>query len=109
MSTETEKRLVNLLSSPGGTVTVDSTSSTSLRGAKQSQVADTTKPVSVVDTDTAKERLSFELKQREENLKACKNAKAMMSFREKLPVNEVKSEFLKAVAENQVVYASQTK
>ncbi|KAK2968936.1 hypothetical protein RJ640_003623 [Escallonia rubra] len=103
MSTETEKRLVNLLSSPRGTVSVDSSSSTSLRGAKQSQVADTTKPVSVVGTDTAKERLSVELKQREENLKACKNAKAMMSFREKLPANKVKSEFLKAVAENQII------
>lgn len=36
-------------------------------------------------------------------LQASNNVKAMQSFREKLPAFKMKAEFLKAVAENQVL------
>lgn len=39
------------------------------------------------------------------NMQVSDSSRAMRSFREKLPAFKVKSEFLKAVAENQVWYS----
>ncbi|KAM7505061.1 hypothetical protein LguiB_003965 [Lonicera macranthoides] len=103
MSTETERRLENLLGNSAGTVSVDNSASASTQGSKQtSHGADITKPNLVLEIDTAKERLSVQLKERQEKMKVCDNVKVMQSFREKLPASKVKSEFLKAVAAHQV-------
>ncbi|KAA8518450.1 hypothetical protein F0562_015924 [Nyssa sinensis] len=107
MSTETERRVGNLLNSSQGTVSANNSPSTSSQGIRQSSCGvDSTKPVSMLEIDTAKEELSIELKQRQERMKASDSVKAMQSFREKLPAFNVKSEFLKAVATNQVLVVS---
>ncbi|KAM7468993.1 hypothetical protein LguiA_007176 [Lonicera macranthoides] len=104
MSTETERRLENLLGNSAGTVSVDNSASASTQGSKQtSRGVDITKPNLVLEIDTAKERLSVQLKERQEKMKVCDNVKVMQSFREKLPASKVKSEFLKAVAAHQKV------
>ncbi|KAF9611648.1 hypothetical protein IFM89_034119 [Coptis chinensis] len=51
--------------------------------------------------DTAKEKLSAELKEKQDKM-----LQAMMSFKEKLPAYKKKAEFLKVVADNQVLVVS---
>ncbi|KAK9290674.1 hypothetical protein L1049_008847 [Liquidambar formosana] len=107
MSTETARRVGNLLNTSGGAVPVDDSPSASSHGAKQSLCGvNTTNSVSTLEIDTAKEKLSAELKHRQEKLKASATAKEMQSFREMLPAFKLKSEFLKAVADNQVLVVS---
>ncbi|KAF7147070.1 hypothetical protein RHSIM_Rhsim03G0064000 [Rhododendron simsii] len=107
MSTEIEKRVGNLLGSSKGTVPIDNSPSASSQIGKQSVPGvDTSKPGPVSVTDVGKERVSLELKERQEKMKTRDNVKALESFREKLPAFKVRSEFLKAVAENQVLVVS---
>ncbi|KAG5556410.1 hypothetical protein RHGRI_006865 [Rhododendron griersonianum] len=107
MSTEIEKRVGNLLGSSKVTVPIDNSPSSSSQSGKQSVPGvDTSKPGPVSVTDAGKERVSLELKERQEKMKTRDNVKALQSFREKLPAFKVRSEFLKAVAENQVLVVS---
>ncbi|MBA0721794.1 hypothetical protein Golax_009298, partial [Gossypium laxum] len=107
MSTETERRVGNLLDVSRDTKSGDDSGVSSSRGA--------TKPlpdvkridsVSTIETDSSKEKFSAELKKKQENLNASNSVKAMLSFREKLPAFKGKAEFLKAVAQNQVLVVS---
>ncbi|KAF5937832.1 hypothetical protein HYC85_025338 [Camellia sinensis] len=107
MSTEIERKVGNLLDSSKGTVSVDNVPGASSQIAKQSVPdVDILQPVSVLEIDTGNKRLSVELKERQEKMKARDSGKAMRSFRERLPAFKVKSEFLKAVAANQVLVVS---
>ncbi|KAI7996155.1 DExH-box ATP-dependent RNA helicase DExH1 [Camellia lanceoleosa] len=104
MSTEIERKVGNLLDSSKGTVSVDNVPGASSQIAKQSVPdVDILQPVSVLEIDAGNERLSVELKERQEKMKARDSGKAMRSFRERLPAFKVKSEFLKAVAANQEI------
>ncbi|KAK4833899.1 hypothetical protein QYF36_013054 [Acer negundo] len=106
MSTETERIVGNLLNSSQGPVTVNDSGVSSVKGAKQSSLSvEVANPVDS-DMDSAKEKLSVELKERQAKMKVNNNVKAMQSFREKLPAFKMKVEFLKAVAENQVLVVS---
>ncbi|XP_031279106.1 DExH-box ATP-dependent RNA helicase DExH1 isoform X2 [Pistacia vera] len=107
MSTEIERRVGNLLNSSQGTVTVNNSGVASDQGGKQVSLnVKIANPVSVADTDANKEKLNFELKERQEKLMASNSVKAMQSLRENLPAFKMKAEFLKAVAENQVLVVS---
>ncbi|CAA6655320.1 unnamed protein product [Spirodela intermedia] len=52
------------------------------------------------------EKFSIELRDLQSSRKATSTARAMQSFREQLPAYKVKEEFLRAVAENQVLVVS---
>ncbi|EOY08498.1 RNA helicase family protein isoform 2 [Theobroma cacao] len=107
MSTETERRVGNLLDSSRDARSTDDSGVASSRGAtKPLPDVKRTDSVSTIGTDSAKEKFSAELKQKQENLKASDRVKVMRSFREKLPAFKVKAEFLKAVTENQVLVIS---
>ncbi|KAK3227028.1 hypothetical protein Dsin_006890 [Dipteronia sinensis] len=107
MSTETERIVGNLLNSSQGPVTVNDSGVSSVKGAKQSSLSvEVANPVDTSDMDSSKEKLSVELKERQEKMKANNSVKAMQSVREKLPVFKMKVEFLKAVAENQALVVS---
>ncbi|XP_027936035.1 DExH-box ATP-dependent RNA helicase DExH1 isoform X1 [Vigna unguiculata] len=106
MSTDIERKVGNLLNSSHSMGAAPSSSrsvSTDL-GPKQSAI--TIKTVSSQQTDTSKEKLSVELKEKQELVQASDSLKEMKSFREKLPAFKMKSEFLKAVQENQVLVVS---
>ncbi|KAK6944129.1 Helicase-associated domain [Dillenia turbinata] len=107
MSMEMERRVGNLLNSSQGTAAAEGSSVTSSKVDKLSSPAEyVTRPVSGLETDTAKEKLSADLRDRQEKLKESNAAKEMQSFREKLPAFKVRREFLKAVADNQVLVVS---
>lgn len=107
MCTETERRVENLLDNSSRTEKVDEFSGPSIQSGKQlPQKVDKTSGISVLETDSAKKALSVELKERQEKQKESDRVKAMCLFREKLPAHKMKSEFLKAVAENQVLVVS---
>ncbi|GAV63865.1 DEAD domain-containing protein/Helicase_C domain-containing protein/HA2 domain-containing protein/OB_NTP_bind domain-containing protein [Cephalotus follicularis] len=107
MSTETERRLGKLLdSSRGAVLNIDSGGASSLGSNEPLLGVNVREPVSTLITNSEKQRLSLELKQRQENSKASDVAKKMQSFREKLPAFKERSRFLKAVAENQVLVVS---
>lgn len=69
MSSETEKRVENLLGGSGGTVSVNNYPEASSQMVQKPHISDTTKPAVQVKNDPRKERLHSELKQRQENLK----------------------------------------
>ncbi|GMJ03781.1 hypothetical protein like AT2G35920 [Hibiscus trionum] len=107
MSTETERRVGNLLDISKDTRLGDDSGVASSRGAiKPLPDAKRTGLVATSETGSAKEKLSAELKKKQENLNVSNSVKVMRSFREKLPAFKVKTEFLKAVAENQVLVVS---
>ncbi|KAE8125212.1 hypothetical protein FH972_020045 [Carpinus fangiana] len=109
MSSDIERRVGSLLNSSGsqGAVPVNDSSMTPIQGGKEpSAGSNIRKPGSSLEIDSAKEKLSLELKQRQENMKSSDSLRAIQSFREKLPAFKVRSEFLKAVAENQVMVVS---
>ncbi|XVF76079.1 hypothetical protein PTKIN_Ptkin13bG0237300 [Pterospermum kingtungense] len=107
MSTETERRVGKLLDSSRDTRLSDDSGVASSTGATTTLPdAKRTGSVPTIETDSAKEKLTAELKKKQENLKASNDVKVMLSFREKLPAFKVKAEFLKAVAENQVLVVS---
>ncbi|XP_061352384.1 DExH-box ATP-dependent RNA helicase DExH1 isoform X2 [Gastrolobium bilobum] len=106
MSTDMERRVGNLLNS-SQSIEAASASLPSVStdlGHKQSMT--TIKSVSSQKTDSSKEKLSVVLKERQELAQASDCLKEMISFREKLPAFKMKSEFLKAVQENQVLVVS---
>ncbi|KAL6514314.1 hypothetical protein OROHE_019056 [Orobanche hederae] len=107
ISTEIEKRVGNLLNSSNGTASVGNDCSTSSETAVlQSKPSEISRSASHVKIDAASEEFSVELKEKQEKMRECDSVKAMLAFREKLPASKVKSEFLKAVAENQVLIVS---
>ncbi|GJX66027.1 DExH-box ATP-dependent RNA helicase DExH1 isoform X1 [Tanacetum coccineum] len=107
MSSETERRVENLLDSSTGIEKIDSNSGTSVQRAKQSlHGSDKTNGISVLESDSAKKALSVELKEIQEKQKESDRVKEMCQFREKLPAHKMKTEFLKAVAKNQVLVVS---
>ncbi|XP_038701366.1 DExH-box ATP-dependent RNA helicase DExH1 isoform X2 [Tripterygium wilfordii] len=107
MSTETERRVGKLLNGSSSEATSIDSSVSSAQGAKQFSVGvKIEKSVSTLEISSAKDSFSAELLRRQENFKQSKSAKAMQCFREKLPAFKMKVEFLKAVAENQVLVVS---
>ncbi|XP_015900441.3 DExH-box ATP-dependent RNA helicase DExH1 isoform X2 [Ziziphus jujuba] len=108
MSAETETRIGNLLnSSQSQGVSSNDASGASGQGVKQlSADKNITKLVTTLEIDSTKEKLNIELKEKQEKMKTSDSLKAMRLFREKLPANKMKLEFLRAVAENQVVVVS---
>ncbi|XP_071690498.1 DExH-box ATP-dependent RNA helicase DExH1 [Rutidosis leptorrhynchoides] len=107
MSTETEKRVENLLDSSTGTKSVDQICGTSSQSVqKLPRESDANADMSILERDSAKKALSVELKDKQEKQKETDRVKAMRTFREKLPAHKMQSEFLKAVASNQVLVVS---
>ncbi|GMH22995.1 hypothetical protein Nepgr_024838 [Nepenthes gracilis] len=106
MSSETERRIGTLLDSSEEEVAIEKSSAESLNAKQWSPALNVTRTVSVLENDAGKQKINAELVQRQEKMKASYSAKAMLPFREKLPAFKVKSEFLKAVAENQVLVVS---
>ncbi|XP_008802398.1 DExH-box ATP-dependent RNA helicase DExH1 isoform X2 [Phoenix dactylifera] len=107
MSTETERRVENLLARSKETLTINDTASTSIQMARQSvpNMA-VSKPELTEDDNAFKEKFNIELRDLQHSRKATPSARAMQSFREKLPAFKVKDEFLKAIADNQVLVVS---
>ncbi|CAA0822531.1 RNA helicase family protein [Striga hermonthica] len=106
LSTEIEKRVGNLLNSSNGTTSVGNNSTSSGIATLQSKPSEISRSASHMEIDAASEEFSFSLKQKQEKMRESESAKEMLAFREKLPASKVKSEFLKAVAENQVLIVS---
>ncbi|KAL2533500.1 RNA helicase family protein [Abeliophyllum distichum] len=107
MSTDIERRVGNLLNSSAVTTSVETSSSTSRETVKvTSNRLEEGRPLPVLEIDTASEKLNIELKERQEKMRESDGVKAMLAFREKLPAFKAKSEFLKAVAANQVLVVS---
>ncbi|KAK1283145.1 putative pre-mRNA-splicing factor ATP-dependent RNA helicase [Acorus calamus] len=107
MSTETEKRVENLLAKSKETPYVNGSSGESSQTTKPSlPAASTSKSNSAAQADVEKENFSMELRKLQNAKKATPSAKAMQSFREKLPAYKVKDRFLEAVAKNQVLVVS---
>lgn len=70
MSSEVEKKIGNFLNNSKGIESVDKSSSASNQGAQQSSPNEhIVNPVSVSEIETDKEKLSAELKLRQESLK----------------------------------------
>lgn len=107
MPTEIERRVGNLLNSSQKAAAGNESDATSSQGGKHASLGGKiVKPASMLETDAAKEKQSIELKQKQDKLKASSSVKEMQSFREKLPAFKMRTEFLKAVAENQVLVIS---
>ncbi|XP_051149601.1 DExH-box ATP-dependent RNA helicase DExH1 [Andrographis paniculata] len=106
MSSEIERRVGNLLNSSSGSRPAEiNSSSSSQNAASQSKLAELNNRV-MLQTGIGTEDLNLELKQKQDNLRESDSVKTMLAFREKLPAYKLKSEFLKAVAENQVLVVS---
>ncbi|KAF7818860.1 DExH-box ATP-dependent RNA helicase DExH1 isoform X1 [Senna tora] len=106
MSTDIERRVGSLLNNTQSEGTAPVNTPSTKTNEKYKQSITTTKPVSDKQTDSSKEKLSVELKERQEQMQASDSLKAMKSFREKLPAFKMKSEFLNAVQKNQVLVVS---
>uniref|UniRef100_A0A9I9CWN1 RNA helicase n=1 Tax=Cucumis melo TaxID=3656 RepID=A0A9I9CWN1_CUCME len=108
MTTDIERRVGNLLDDSQGKGREHRVSSTaSVEDGKQFPTSvNNIKPTSKLESDSAKEKLSAELKQKQEAMKGSDGLKAMLAFREQLPAFNVKSEFIKAMTENQVLVVS---
>ncbi|OAY40762.1 DExH-box ATP-dependent RNA helicase DExH1 isoform X2 [Manihot esculenta] len=106
MSRETERRVGNLLSSSQRAAPAIDSAASGQGDRQPSNGLKITKPVSTLESSSAKEKLSIELKQRQDKLMASNSVKELQSFRKKLPAYKVKGEFLNAVSENQVLVIS---
>ncbi|PIN16263.1 ATP-dependent RNA helicase A [Handroanthus impetiginosus] len=107
MSTEIEKKVGNLLKSSNESTSAENNSSTSSGTATlQSRPVEMGRSSLLLQNDTAYEGLNIELKQKQEKMRESDSVKAMLVFREKLPACKVRSEFLEAVAANQVLVVS---
>ncbi|XP_072956855.1 DExH-box ATP-dependent RNA helicase DExH1 [Typha angustifolia] len=107
MSTETERRVENILARSKEILTINDSAGTSANIYKQSLAGTSvTKSESTSDVDAVKQKFSAELRDLQKSKKATPSARAMQSFREKLPAYKVKDEFLKAVTANQVLVVS---
>ncbi|XP_020094660.1 DExH-box ATP-dependent RNA helicase DExH1 isoform X1 [Ananas comosus] len=105
MSTETERRVENLLTRSKEALTINDSAGPSAPSGKQSfPGTSTTESDSTSKVD--KQRFSAQLRDLQNSKKASPSARAMQSFREKLPAYRVKDDFLKAVAANQVLVIS---
>lgn len=105
MSTDIEKRVGSLLNNSNGASASGNSVGAFSHSATNSSI-NVVKSVSHLENDVAKDKISAELKQKEDKMKASESVQAMRSFREKLPAFKVRSEFLKAVAGNQVLVVS---
>ncbi|WOL09953.1 DExH-box ATP-dependent RNA helicase DExH1 isoform X1 [Canna indica] len=107
MSTETGRRVENLLSRSKEISGQSSSTSTSTQPQEQSL---SSMPISKLESTVSvahlKEKFSAELRDLQNSKKASPSARAMQAFREKLPAYKLKDEFLKAVANNQVLVVS---
>ncbi|XP_074264204.1 DExH-box ATP-dependent RNA helicase DExH1 isoform X2 [Silene latifolia] len=107
MSTDIERRVGSLLDTSKGKNTTESSSNATPRSARTSlSAANIDEPASVSRNNVEKERISLELKQKEDKLQTSESVRGMRSFREKLPAFQVRAEFLKSVAQNQVLVVS---
>lgn len=106
MSSDIERRVGSLLDNtqPKGAGSVNAPSTTT--NGKLKQTITTTKPVSAEQTDSSNEKLSVELKERQDKMQASDSLKTMKAFRGNLPAFKMRSEFLKTVHENQVLVVS---
>ncbi|XP_056687061.1 DExH-box ATP-dependent RNA helicase DExH1 isoform X2 [Spinacia oleracea] len=107
MSTDIERRVGSLLDTSKGTSSTENSIGESSQSSKNSSsTISSVKPVPILESHVAKEKISAELKHQEEKLKASASVQAMQSFRAKLPAFNVRSKFLEAVAKNQVLVVS---
>ncbi|XP_021769604.1 DExH-box ATP-dependent RNA helicase DExH1-like [Chenopodium quinoa] len=102
MSTDIERRVGSLLDTSKGESSTENSTGASSQSSKNSLSAKSF----VIESNVDKDKISAELKQQEEKLKARANVQAMQSFRAKLPAFNVRTEFLNAVAKNQVLVVS---
>lgn len=103
MSNETERRVETLLSRAQSSNNGSASTSTVLRRSLPSSSSSVV-PESTTDVD--KQKLSSQLRDLQSSKKMMPSARAMQSFREKLPAFKMREEFLKAVASNQVLVIS---
>ncbi|CAJ1967277.1 unnamed protein product [Sphenostylis stenocarpa] len=106
MSTDIERKVGNILNSSHSMGEAQSSLPSVSADLAHKQSVTTIKSVSSQLTDSSKEKLSVALKERQEIVQASDSLKEMKSFREKLPAFKMKSEFLKAAQENQVLVVS---
>ncbi|KAG9131681.1 hypothetical protein Leryth_009422, partial [Lithospermum erythrorhizon] len=107
MSGDVEKKVTNLLSNLEGPVSVDNLPSTSyLSSIKSSTSSEIAREALTSVTSINKKKISHELKRKQEEKRESVSVKAMLLFREKLPAYKMRSEFLEAVASNQVLVVS---
>ncbi|KAL0920237.1 hypothetical protein M5K25_009358 [Dendrobium thyrsiflorum] len=121
MSVETERRVESLLARSKEAGTISDSRSTSSQTRKHDSWISSTESIKEYSSDTvaskselikerqpdsAKEKFSVELRDLQISKKATCSAKAMQSFREKLPAYKFKDDFLKSVSCNQVLVVS---
>lgn len=106
MSTETERKVGNLLAGSSGAGPIDGFSGDSSQGGKLTSTAKNAANSGPSVLATANEKLNAELKEKQDKKRENGSVKVMTSFREKLPAYKTKAEFLKAVADNQVLVVS---
>ncbi|KAJ3690094.1 hypothetical protein LUZ61_019258 [Rhynchospora tenuis] len=105
MSTETERRVENLLSNKtriGGNDGAGPSNFPKSKPSTDASTSDGTESASYFDNILS----SAQLRDLQNSRKSCPSAKQLQSFREKLPAFKAKDEFLKAVVSNQVVVIS---
>ncbi|XP_057519359.1 DExH-box ATP-dependent RNA helicase DExH1 [Amaranthus tricolor] len=105
MPTDIERRVSSLLGSSKGEISTEKSTSASQSSRNSSSASSLVKPI-LSENNVSKDKISADLKQQEEKLKTSASVQAMCAFREKLPAYNVRSEFLKAVAKNQVLLVS---
>ncbi|KAI0513645.1 hypothetical protein KFK09_009675 [Dendrobium nobile] len=121
MSVETERKVESLLAKSKEAGTISDSCSTSSQTRKHDSWISSTESIKEYSSDTvaskselikerqpdsAKEKFSVELRDLQISKKATCSAKAMQSFREKLPAYKFKDDFLKSVSCNQVLVVS---
>ncbi|KAL5709082.1 RNA helicase [Ranunculus cassubicifolius] len=107
MSTETEEKVGNLLAGSSGAIPANGFAGASNQGGKKMLLdKNLNSSCSSSAFDTGREKFSAELKEKQDQMMASGKSKVMLSFREKLPAYKMKVEFLKAVANNQVLVVS---
>lgn len=107
MSTDTERIVEEMLANATST----SNSQKMVGGSSERDFNQTSAPsfdedYSDMESDAKIEKLSIELRSRQQHLKASPAVKVMQSFREKLPAYKMKDELIHAVVNNQVLVVS---
>ncbi|CAN6479255.1 unnamed protein product [Victoria cruziana] len=106
MSTETARRVDSLLGSSSKAPQNAEPYNVSTVRSMQSSTFSVTTSSSRVAGDLARDKANNDLREKQQLLKATPAYRAMQSFREKLPAYNVRTEFLAAVASNQVLVVS---
>ncbi|KAH9607253.1 hypothetical protein KSS87_014411 [Heliosperma pusillum] len=107
MSTDIERRVGSLLDASNAKNTAHTSNNATSHSATTSLSAPSiAERASVSRNNVDKDRISLQLKHKEDNLQSSESVRAMRSFREKLPAFHMRSEFLKSVAQNQVLVVS---